>query len=836
MKTFKFNCLLKMVLSALVCALNAVPLKGQTNKVYGRVIDAKDNAVLEGVAVYWVDIDGNRLKEVATNQQGIYTIEKYDLAVSIVFEFDGKETQIWPVSKIKHGELDILLNDRAPFSVTGSRWEQSVYETPASVVIIDRKKIAQSGFLTLQEILESIPGMYTIDHRTESDVTIGIRGFWSPYNRNVMIQLNGVNMLSERHFDFPLHKINVPVEAIDRVEVIRGPMSVIYGSGAFFGVINIITNQAGKAQNGFATRSIGSQNSDKLFIRYALSKDNWKLALNAYRYRREGFAEEWEDLAKEDVFNVFEDSARKIRPEVPADSITQLYLGQTIDPGRFGREHTAFNLSAHQGNFSAELNYASSEFGIIYTVPGIPTRNEYRSSTFNAEIGYRGTFKKYKLDYEVKLAYMTSSAQADYNYYFEDAYSTGLDRLSSTRAEINARKVLINNGNSRQMDIIGGVFYYINPVNHSIYDIPEFKMRNWYLGLSEGGTIDTKAAYLQLNSKWHDFQLVVGGRLEDISDYPLEYRFNEDVPDTVPVLLKDKMTANEPHFTTRLALIYSLKEEKGNHQYLKAIYGRAKKQPSLIDNPTEVMIRTYNRDTTLHNIKYPDLESIQYPALDDIESFELAYIFANEEKGLELNLNFFRNSMSVTRSRVESARATLNQDEQITNGVELIAKSSWKIDASVGGPLWIDANLDLSYQRTEREVTREGLPREVDFSPAWLGGLRLTAKHKYVSLGLFANYVSSMKAPVNEVTEGNVTKFVPLSPETKDYLRLGFNFRLDGIRLFHEEGANFFCNLRISNLLDEQYRYPTHALVSWADRGVPGRPRQWLFTLGYNFK
>ena len=68
----------------------------------------------------------------------------------------------------------------------------------------------------------------------------GVRGFWSKgWNDNVIIMVNGVDQISDYFNDYPLTTIAVPVEAIDKIEVVRGPMSVIYGSGAFFGAINI---------------------------------------------------------------------------------------------------------------------------------------------------------------------------------------------------------------------------------------------------------------------------------------------------------------------------------------------------------------------------------------------------------------------------------------------------------------------------------------------------------------------------------------------------------------------------------------------------------------------
>lgn len=76
-------------------------------------------------------------------------------------------------------------------------------------------------------------------------VNYGVRGLYSKGNfGNMAILVNGVSQMEDGKRSYPLEKVNVPVQAIDRIEVIQGPISVIYGSSAFLGVINIITNLA----------------------------------------------------------------------------------------------------------------------------------------------------------------------------------------------------------------------------------------------------------------------------------------------------------------------------------------------------------------------------------------------------------------------------------------------------------------------------------------------------------------------------------------------------------------------------------------------------------------
>ena len=112
-------------------------------------------------------------------------------------------------------------------------------DVSTSVIALSREEIETYGYTSLQEILENMTGLYMIDdYAWTGSPTLGVRGFLSAgFSNDVIIMVNGVNQLEDYWNSYSLARICVPVEAIDRIEVIRGPMSVEYGSGAFFGAI-----------------------------------------------------------------------------------------------------------------------------------------------------------------------------------------------------------------------------------------------------------------------------------------------------------------------------------------------------------------------------------------------------------------------------------------------------------------------------------------------------------------------------------------------------------------------------------------------------------------------
>ena len=131
-----------------------------------------------------------------------------------------------------------------------SRFEQKSTEAPASVTIVTSEQIRRYGWRTLLDVLRSVRGFYASSDRNYD--SIGVRGFLRPGDLNLRIlQLVDGHRVNDMVYgqgnygrDFP-----VDVDLIDRVEIVRGPTSSLYGSNAFFAVVNVITRH-GRALKG----------------------------------------------------------------------------------------------------------------------------------------------------------------------------------------------------------------------------------------------------------------------------------------------------------------------------------------------------------------------------------------------------------------------------------------------------------------------------------------------------------------------------------------------------------------------------------------------------------
>jgi len=136
-------------------------------------------------------------------------------------------------------------------TVTGaSKYEQKVTEAPASISVITADDIRKFGHRTLADILRSVRSFYVTYDRNYS--YYGVRGFSRPgdFNTRVLLMVDGHRMNDNVYDQAPLGtEFPLDVDLIDRIEVIRGPGSSLYGSNAFFGVINVIT-KSGRDFNG----------------------------------------------------------------------------------------------------------------------------------------------------------------------------------------------------------------------------------------------------------------------------------------------------------------------------------------------------------------------------------------------------------------------------------------------------------------------------------------------------------------------------------------------------------------------------------------------------------
>jgi iron complex outermembrane receptor protein len=144
------------------------------------------------------------------------------------------------------GDIDLTalsLEDLLNVEVySASKFPQKMSEAPSYVTVVTAADIKTYGYRTLADILRSVPGLYVSYDRQYN--FLGVRGFSRPgdYNSRILLLVDG-NRLNDAVYDTASIGTEFPIDVdlIDRVEFVAGPGSSIYGSNAFFGVINVIT-------------------------------------------------------------------------------------------------------------------------------------------------------------------------------------------------------------------------------------------------------------------------------------------------------------------------------------------------------------------------------------------------------------------------------------------------------------------------------------------------------------------------------------------------------------------------------------------------------------------
>lgn len=157
--------------------------------------------------------------------------------------------------------LEQLMQIQVPVVETASKFEQKATEAPANAVVINSDEIKKYGWRTLGDLLESVPGFY-ISYDRNYDY-VGVSGVnLGDANNRILLLVNGHRINNDLNDSAPVDtSFILDPDLIDRVEIIRGPGSVLYGNNAFFAVINVITRTGKQVDGVEGSGAYGSYNA-----------------------------------------------------------------------------------------------------------------------------------------------------------------------------------------------------------------------------------------------------------------------------------------------------------------------------------------------------------------------------------------------------------------------------------------------------------------------------------------------------------------------------------------------------------------------------------------------
>lgn len=164
-----------------------------------------------------------------------------------------------PARQLADLSIDELMEIEVESVVGASKYEQKVTRAPASVSVVTADEIRRYGYRTLADALRSLAGIFVSNDRNYEYV--GVRGMARPgdYNSRLLLLVDG-HRINENLYDsfYVGHDGVVNLDLVERIEVIRGPSSSIYGNSAFLGVVNVVTRRGRQVDGAEVSAEAGS--------------------------------------------------------------------------------------------------------------------------------------------------------------------------------------------------------------------------------------------------------------------------------------------------------------------------------------------------------------------------------------------------------------------------------------------------------------------------------------------------------------------------------------------------------------------------------------------------
>ncbi len=312
------------------------------------------------------------------------------------------------LQQLKSLSLEQIMQIEIPTVSGASKHEQKSTEAPSAVTVVTREEIQAYGHRTLAEVLRSVRDLYVGYDRNYG--YLGVRGFNRPgdFGGRVLLLVDG-HRVNEPVFsgagvvtDFP-----IDVDLIERVEVIRGPGSALYGNNAFFAVVNVVTRSAESTGGLEASAEAGSYDTFKERLTYSHVFDSGlSMLLSASEYNSDG---------------------------------PSLYFPEFDKPGQNhgraagldGDQFSSALLKLHWGDFSLDGTFISrhkdvptASFGTIFGDPRLFTVDQSSSLTLS-----------YDHDFDNGWGVHASGGWNDY--YYEGEYPVRRDPALPDRSTVN---------------------------------------------------------------------------------------------------------------------------------------------------------------------------------------------------------------------------------------------------------------------------------------------------------------------------------------------------------------------------------------------------------------
>jgi outer membrane receptor protein involved in Fe transport len=605
---------------------------------------------------------------------------------------------------------------------------------------------------------------------------IGVRGFYrSEWNQNIIFLVNGVRQRSGYDFNNKLSYINVPVQSIQRVEVIKGPAAVSYGSGAFFGVVNIVTTEQESSSSNSTDFSLGlgTQKTSQINFNSSKKVDGYLLGVNLGGQMSDGIEQNFKNISGD----------------------------TSLSTKRFMNEKSAyFGFYLQKKHLFTTLTFDRSWNNRTVVSPPYVSKLHESSSSFLAARYLLRYFTKYKelIDFNASYNYQHQQEELEFDL-------VGLDyNQEYQNTTVGQHELDINfkfNIHKKFSTSVGCNGIYI-PYSNDFVNFPIANLGNVKRHLANPSVL--LGTYARI--KWiimNNLTYNGGLRIEKQLPYEVEYFTNLGIQ-----YLDPSKNFNFTKYTYPKEEVAALPEMSLNlainsNNNIKLAFGEA-----------------INR-IPLFRIKAAQ-EGVKP---ERISSLELNYIGLLHKK-VRMNSSVFYNyyyNLIVTGFAFPY---------NTTNNSGKISTLGFECDIDYKPIKQVGLNLSGNYYETKNLTIPEASPA---YSPNFLAYFKASYSFNTFSVGLTSHYVASTLPKTRLVlvpTQNGAieSKYVRDGEIAPGYFNTGINMHWTPMG---EKGL--WLNIRVSNLFDERMYYPVNDFNPWAKKGTLGIGRTVLGSIGYTF-
>jgi len=176
-----------------------------------------------------------------------------------------------------------------PVVMSATRLPQSVSDAPVAMTVIDREMIEASGFVEIPDLFRLVPGFQVGLSWQDHHSSVTYHGQSDGLSRRMQVLIDGRIALGATFGIVDWDRLGLVIDDIDRIEVVRGPSGVAYGSNAFIGAINIVTRQPFANTGWRMTATSGSRDTSIASVQYAETGDKFDYRISASYLHTDGF-------------------------------------------------------------------------------------------------------------------------------------------------------------------------------------------------------------------------------------------------------------------------------------------------------------------------------------------------------------------------------------------------------------------------------------------------------------------------------------------------------------------------------------------------------------------